>query len=157
YVRYPHEELYAVLSLESHRHRALIAGENLGTVPPEVTEAMAGHGVLGMYVLQYELAPGGGGLLREPPAASVASLHTHDMPTFRGFWEGRDVDDLEALGLLDARQAAEERGRRGAQREGLAALARARQPAEQAAGDGGRGDTDPYPLVLRDRLQHLAA
>jgi 4-alpha-glucanotransferase len=151
YVRYPHEELYAVLSLESHRYQALIVGENLGTVPPEVNESMARHGVLGMYVVQYELAPGGGGLQREPPPASVASLNTHDMPTFRGSWEGRDVDDLQALGLFDERQAAEERRRRGAQRQQLAGAAAAHWP---GAWDG-RGD--PYPLVLRDRLEHLAA
>ena len=150
YVRYPHEELYAVLSLESHRHQALIVGENLGTVPPEVNESMARHGVLGMYVVQYELAPGGG-LQREPPPASVASLNTHDMPTFRGSWEGRDVDDLQALGLFDERQAAEERQRRGAQRQQLAGAAAAHWP---GAWDG---RSDPLPLVLRDRLEHLAA
>jgi 4-alpha-glucanotransferase len=151
YVRYPHEELYAVLALESHRHRAQIVGENLGTVPPEVNESMARHGVLGMYVLQYELAPGGGGLQREPPAASVASLNTHDMPTFRGFWEGRDVDDLQALGLLDERQASEERRRRAAQRQQLVGSVLAHRP---GAWDG-RGD--PYPLVLRACLEYLAA
>src|SRR5260370_28033164 len=72
YVRYPHEELYALLALESHRHQAMIVGENLGTVPPEVDESMDRHGVLGMYVLQYELAPGGGGPPRAPPPRAVA-------------------------------------------------------------------------------------
>ncbi len=151
YVRYPHEELYAVLALESHRHRAAIAGENLGTVPPEVNEAMDRHGVLGMYVMQYELAPGGGGLLREPPAASVATLNTHDMPTFRGFWEGRDVEDLRSLGFFDDAQAKAELERRTAQKREMAAAVAARRPGEW----DGRGD--PYPLVLRDRLEHLAA
>jgi 4-alpha-glucanotransferase len=151
YVRYPHEELYAVLALESHRHRAMIVGENLGTVPPEVNESMARHGVLGMYVMQYELAPGGGGLQREPPAASVASLNTHDMPTFRGFWEGRDVDDLQALGFFDERQASEERQRRAAQRQQLVGSVLAHWP---GAWDG---ISDPYPLVLRACLEYLAA
>ncbi|MBV8201849.1 MAG: 4-alpha-glucanotransferase, partial [Acidobacteria bacterium] len=151
YVRYPHEELYAVLSLESHRHGAMIVGENLGTVPPEVDESMARHGVAGMYVLQYELAPGGGGLHREPPASSVAGLNTHDMPTFRGFWEGRDVDDLQALGFFDDGQAGEERRRRAAQRQLLAGSALACQP---GAWDG---HSDPFPLVLRAWLQYLAA
>jgi 4-alpha-glucanotransferase len=151
YVRYPHEELYAVLSLESHRHRAMIVGENLGTVPPEVNESMARHGVLGMYVMQYELAPGGGGLQREPPPASVAGLNTHDMPTFRGFWEGRDVDDLQALGFLDERQAREERQRRAAQLQQLVGSVLAHQP---SAWDG---RSDPFPLVLRACLEHLAA
>jgi 4-alpha-glucanotransferase len=147
YVRYPSEELYAVLALESHRHRAVIVGENLGTVPPEVNEAMERHGVLGMYVLQYELAPGGGGLQREPPARSVASLNTHDMPTFRGFWRGRDVADLQALGFFDAAQAHEEGMRRQRQREQLEAMV----PEEL------RAPGDPYPAVLRTRLEHLAA
>jgi 4-alpha-glucanotransferase len=150
-VRYPHEELYAVLTLESHRHRAAIAGENLGTVPPEVNEAMACHGISGMYVMQYELAPGGGGLLREPPADAVASLNTHDMPTFRGFWEGRDVEDLRSLGFFDDGQARAELERRAAQRQEMVAAVTARRPGEW----DGRGD--PYPLVLRDRLEHLAA
>src|SRR4030081_2891890 len=98
----------------------MIVGENLGTVPPEVNESMDRHGVLGMYVLQYELAPGGGGLQREPPPQSVASLNTHDMPTFRGFWEGRDVEDLRELGFFDDEQARQERRRRGAQLQQIA-------------------------------------
>jgi 4-alpha-glucanotransferase len=147
YVRYPDEELYAVLALESHRHRTVLVGENLGTVPPEVNAAMQRHGVLGMYVTQYELAPGGGGLQREPPADSVASLNTHDMPTFRGFWQGRDVADLQALGFLDAAQAHEEGERRRRQREQMTAAL----PADLAR------PGDPYSAVLGVRLEHLAA
>ncbi len=149
YVRYPHEELYALLALESHRHRAMIVGENLGTVPPEVNESMDRHGVLGMYVLQYELAPGGGGLLHEPAPRSVASLNTHDMPTFRGFCEGRDVEDLRALGFFDERQAQEERRRRGEQLHQLAAAVTAAGGADAAG--------DPYPLMLRRVQEHMAA
>jgi 4-alpha-glucanotransferase len=112
---------------------------------------MARHGVLGMYVTQYELAPGGGGPQREPPPASVASLNTHDMPTFRGFWEGRDVDDLQSLGFFDDRQAHEERQRRAAARHQMAAAVVARRPGDWD------GRSDPYALVLRDRLEQLAA
>lgn len=148
YVTYPAEELYALLCLESHRHRAVIVGENLGTVPPEVGEAMDRHNVLGMYVVQYELQPGSGGRLKPPPASSVASLNTHDMPTFRAFWEGRDVGDLEQMGLYDAGQARAERERRRALRREMAALLGREQEAE---------DPGIYPAVLRHRLEHLAA
>jgi 4-alpha-glucanotransferase len=98
YVRQPAEELLAVLCLESARHGTAIVGENLGTVPAETGEAIRRHGLLGLYVLQYELHSD-----REPappPLASVAGLNTHNMPTFRGFCEGRDLDELAALGLL---------------------------------------------------------
>ena len=153
YVTYPAEELYAILALESNRHRAMIVGENLGTVPPEVGEAMERHGILGMYVVQYELQPGSEGGLRPPPADSVASLNTHDMPPFRSFWNGDDVGDLENLGLFDAGAAAAERERRRALRRGMAALLppppRDPPPDPDAPGTAG--------AVLRDRLEWLAA
>jgi 4-alpha-glucanotransferase len=147
YVSYPAEDLYAILSLESHRHEAVIVGENLGTVPPEVGEAMERHGILGMYVVQYELQPGSEGQLRPPPADSVASLNTHDMPTFRSFWEGKDVDNLEGLGFFSAEEARAERERRRALRQGLAGLL---QP------PGKRDEAETYRAVLHDRLAWLA-
>ncbi len=118
YVTYPAEELYAVLALESHRYRAMIVGENLGTVQPEVNDAMNRHDVLGMYVVQYELQPQGQ-LLREPPARAVASLNTHDMPMFEGFWQARDVDELQGLGFFTDEEAGRERQRRQGIRERL--------------------------------------
>jgi 4-alpha-glucanotransferase len=147
YVTYPAEELYAVLALESHRHQAIIVGENLGTVPPEVNEAMERHEVLGMYVLQYELQPGSQPL-REPPAPSVASLNTHDMPTFQGYWQARDVDELHGLGFFTPEEVRHERQRRQAihqrMEESLPPAAR-----DQGAGTG--------RAILANCLDSLAA
>lgn len=108
YVRYPAEEMYAILSVESHKHRCLVVGENLGTVPAYVNETMAQHGVHGLYVTQYEVSPDPNWRLREVPATSVASLNTHDMPPFAAFWEGREIERWQALGLISE---AEARGR----------------------------------------------
>jgi 4-alpha-glucanotransferase len=146
YVRYPAEELYAVLSVESHRHRAIMVGENLGTVPPEVYEAMDRHEVLGMYVVQYELNPGSQGL-RPPPARCVASLNTHDMPTFEGFLQHKDVDDLQSLGFFTPEQARHEKERRGSIRHGM--------EEELPPEERGRGVATDAAL-LRRRLEHLA-
>lgn len=111
YVRYADEELYAILNVESHRHRAGIVGENLGTVPPYVDASMTRHNIHGMYVLQYELQPRRS--LRPVPATAVASLNTHDMRPFAGFWKGLDIEDRIDLGLLDKAGAqAERRARR---------------------------------------------
>lgn len=112
YVRYPAEELYAILSLESHRHRAEIVGENLGTVPGYVNSTMARHNVRQMYVVQYELTPGARRVLRPVPRGSVASLNTHDMPPFAAYWKCLDIEDRLTLGLLDSRGARIERKNR---------------------------------------------
>lgn len=109
YVRYPAAELYGILSLESHRHGTGIVGEDLGTVPAEVRRAMAQHNVSRTYVAQFAFSPEAAPVLQPPPARSMASLNTHDMPTFAGFWEERDLADRQELGLLDAAGAAAER------------------------------------------------
>jgi len=100
YVRYHAEELYAIFCLESTRHQTMLVGEDLGTVPPEVPVSMARHNFHRMYVVQYELKPDGTSALPEPPASSIASVNTHDMPPFAGFWQGRDIDERCNSGLL---------------------------------------------------------
>ena len=113
YVRYPAEEMYALLSLESHRHRACIIGENLGTVPAYVNAAMKRRRIQRMYVLQYQLAPDARKALGGIEPDSVASVNTHDMPPFAAFWRGLDIRDRLELGLLDPPGAAlENRNRR---------------------------------------------
>ncbi len=111
YVGYPANELYAVFSLESHRHRTVLIGEDLGTVPPEVPTAMDRHGLNRMYVLEYYLQPKQPALEPIFPG-SVASVNTHDMPTFSGFLEGTDIDDRLELKVLEASTAQPERERR---------------------------------------------
>ena len=152
YVEYPAEELWAILSLESHRAKAGIVGENLGTVPPEVNRAMAKHDIRQMYVVQYEIMgdpdhPN----LRPPPKKCVASLNTHDMPPFQGFLEGDDIDDRLDLGLLDEKTARKERKERAAMRRALAAVDQRRralrevQARQRAALVKGR----PYSAILQ--------
>jgi 4-alpha-glucanotransferase len=111
YVRYHADELYAILVLESRRHGCVIVGEDLGTVPPEVPKLMNKHGLRRMYVVQYEVKPGDPPI-NTPPAGSIASINTHDMPTFASFWTAKDVDDRLEQDLLDAKGAANERATR---------------------------------------------
>ena len=110
FVSTPAEEIYAILSVESHRQSAWLVGEDLGTVPPEVEGAMKQHGVRGMYVIQYEIRADEDRPLREVPEATVAGVNTHDMPPFASFWAGLDLDDRKDLGLLDG-EALERSGR----------------------------------------------
>ncbi len=52
YVAYPLDDLFGIVALESQRNRCLVIGEDLGTVPDAVREAMARYGAL-MYRLLY--------------------------------------------------------------------------------------------------------
>lgn len=54
YLRYPMEDLLRLISLESWRHRAIIIGENLGTVPETFNATLYERGVLGIDVLWFE-------------------------------------------------------------------------------------------------------
>ncbi|MGB6409570.1 MAG: 4-alpha-glucanotransferase [Candidatus Deferrimicrobiaceae bacterium] len=135
YVRYPAEEMYAVLSLESHRHGVRLVGEDLGTVPSYVRPAMARHGLSRMSVVQYELSPEPDQALKAAPAGSLGCLNTHDMPTFASFWGGGDIDDRLALGLLDEKGSREERTMRSRVKGALAAFLR-RQGWLKGSGSG---------------------
>ncbi|MCC6273005.1 MAG: 4-alpha-glucanotransferase [Deltaproteobacteria bacterium] len=148
YLRYPAEELYALLCLESHRARCLLVGEDLGTVPPETRTEMARRGLLRCHVASFELRPDGQAPFGTAPPASVASLNTHDMPTFAGFWEGRDLEDRHALGLMDEAAWALETRRRRELRDALETYFKL----------GAAGTEEPYlQSLLHGCLSHLAA
>jgi 4-alpha-glucanotransferase len=102
YVRYRADEWYALLSIAANETGAVVVGEDLGTVPGYVRPAMRSHGLLRTFVVQREASDQG---LPEPPASSVATLNTHDMPTWAGFWRGDDVPLRQELGLIDDEQA----------------------------------------------------
>ena len=109
YVRYAAEELYAIFNLESQRHQAILVGEDLGTVPPEVPESMERHNVQRMYVIQYALQPDPERALPPVPFHAVASVNNHDMPPFAAYWEGRDIGQRAELGLLGGQDPAGEK------------------------------------------------
>jgi 4-alpha-glucanotransferase len=103
YVSYPAEELFAVLTLESNLHRCEIVGENLGTVPPEIDEALPRHRIWGMYLAEFQSS--GGPDVPPPTASNVALVGTHDTPTFAGWIAGNDIGERIRCGLLAERNA----------------------------------------------------
>jgi 4-alpha-glucanotransferase len=120
YVRYPSEEVYAILSVESHRHDAGIVGENLGLVPPEVNEALTRHNIRQLYIVQSELSVDSRQKpLRRPKEDVVASLNTHDMAPFQSFIDGKDIDDRLSLKFLDRKSALKEKKTRNRLRKAL--------------------------------------
>ena len=104
YVRYPTEDLIGILALESQRQRCLVLGEDLGTVPEGFRERMAEANILSYRVLYFEqeLATGAFQPPSAYPALALAVVGSHDLPTLRGWWEERDLDLKEQLGLFPA-------------------------------------------------------
>ncbi len=107
YVRFPTDDLFGILALESARHRAVIVGEDLGTVPPEVPGTLRRWRVLGSRVLHFEREPDGryrAASSYEP--LSLATADSHDMATIAGWWAGRDIELCRAAGLIESDERA---------------------------------------------------
>jgi 4-alpha-glucanotransferase len=94
YVRYPADELLAIVALESHRAGAVVVGEDLGTVEGGVREQLADHGILSYRVMWFEDGP-----TSRYPELAMAAITTHDLPTIAGLWSGADIAEQRALGL----------------------------------------------------------
>ncbi len=122
YISYPHEELYAILCLESHVNRTQLVGENLGTVPPAVNRELEKREVSSLYVTEYEVRPDPEKALRPVPATAVASINTHDMAPVARFWDGSDIDDRVSIGVLGRDLAERDRPAREEQIDALASF-----------------------------------
>ena len=145
YVTYPAEELYALLSCESHRNRTTVIGEDLGTVPAGVRTSMRRHGVARTAVFLGALRPRAKRLDPEVPAGAVATLETHDMTPLAGFLHGDDIETRVATGQLDPGAARRE------------AAARRRLVVRMAAQSKVSGDVEgAAPAILASSLAALA-
>lgn len=94
YVRYPAEELLAILALEAHRSGAFVVGEDLGTVEPEVRVAMAERAMLSYRLMLFEGTDPGA-----YPELALAAVTTHDLPTIAGLLTDADLRRQAAAGL----------------------------------------------------------
>jgi len=94
YVRYPVDDLLAVLAIESERAGAFVIGEDLGTVEDGVREKLAAHRLLGTRLVYFEDGPPS-----TWPAGVAGAATTHDLPTVAGTWTHADAHRRAAAGL----------------------------------------------------------
>jgi 4-alpha-glucanotransferase len=135
YLTYPVEDLLRLVALESHRHRAVVIGEDLGTLPWGFADMLAGHGVAGMRVLLFEREGDGFKPAERWDAGAVAMSSTHDLPPVAGWWRGTDIGARAGLGQY-ADGGAAERALRAADRGQM----------WRAIGEGPEPD-EPGPVV----------
>lgn len=143
YLSYPVDDMLRILAVESHAARAVVIGEDLGTVPEGFRPKLDARGVLGMQVMAFEADAEG---RITPPGEwrpqAAAMTGTHDLPTIAGWWRGRDIEwswELGRSSQAESREGAEaERaGQRDAWWESFEAAGVA--PGERPAPE----DTDP--------------
>ena len=146
YVHYPLDDLMSVLALESERHACLVVGEDLGTVPPEMSHAMAERAVYSYRVLLFEKsADGSFHRPDEYPRRAIATVTTHDLPTLNGYWTASDIELRQRLHLYPSDEV-----RQRVQRERVldrAALLAALESADLVA-----PGSDPATVAYGDAL-----
>ena len=123
YIRFPQEALFAVVAIEAERNRCLVVGEDLGNVPPGFREKMADSGLYGCRLLYFHRTKTGG--FTDPKdyePATVASIGSHDLATLREWWDGTDLDEMEALNTLAGEGLSTARSQRELDRRALCAL-----------------------------------
>jgi 4-alpha-glucanotransferase len=153
YLRYPIDDLLRIAALESYRHRAIVIGEDLGTVPPEFRGRAARAGIAGMDVLWFQRNKSGFLAPKKWRRDAVAMTTTHDLPTVAGWWQGADIATRNTLGLVadvasETRQRAKDRA--ALWRAFCAARVAAGAPPDNAPVDAAIAFTaqSPAPLAL---------
>ena len=94
YVTSRARDLLAIVAVESQRARAVIVGEDLGTVEEGCRVELTRRNVLSYRLLWFEKSPPA-----RYPAEALAAVTTHDLPTSAGLWTGSDVRTQKELGL----------------------------------------------------------
>ena len=105
YLHYPMHDLLNLIALESRRNRAIVIGEDLGTVPEGFREAMLRAGMMGMEVLWFQREGERFLTLDRWHTHNAALSTTHDLPTIAGWWTGRDIEWQEKLGRISGQDA----------------------------------------------------
>jgi len=119
YLYYPVDDLLRLLALESHRHQAIVLGEDLGTVPDGLRDKLSARSILGMRVLLFEQDNTHFKPILDWPDNALATTSTHDLPTLNGWWHGHDIDWNARLDLIDSHTEIDWRKHREREREGL--------------------------------------
>ncbi|MEO3471468.1 glycogen debranching protein GlgX [Roseomonas sp. CAU 1739] len=113
--------MLAVLAQSSRAAGCTVVAEALGTVPDGFPDRLAAARVLAYRVLWFEREGDG---FRPPatwPDLAAACVSTHDVAPLAGWWEGTDIKERGALGLLSPDQVAVAQAARARERAALTA------------------------------------
>lgn len=99
YLRMPFDAFAAAAATESAARRCIVVGEDLGTVPVGLPPRLAAAAILSYRLLIFARRDGRYLDPADYPPNALVALATHDLPTWRGFWDGRDIALKFGLGI----------------------------------------------------------
>jgi 4-alpha-glucanotransferase len=101
-VYYPFEHLLAILKIESHLNQAIVIGEDLGVVPPEVKEALVDSGIFSNSLFYFEKQQNDEFVNSDDLSDQcLLMIANHDVPPFVGWWQHSDLKIKQQYGLID--------------------------------------------------------
>lgn len=101
FVRFDHDAMLAILTLEAERAGVVVVGEDLGTVEPWVQQELLDRGILGTSILWFEYWDSGA--IKDPfdwRREVLASVSVHDLPPTAGYLRNEHVRIRADLNLL---------------------------------------------------------
>ncbi len=152
YVRQPISDLLGLLALESRRHGALVIGEDLGTVPPELPGLLASWGILSSSVLCFEWEGERFRPSRSYSPRALVTANTHDLAPLGGYVAGRDLELRHEAGQIGDADALE--GARAGRRHEVRSLVD--RLVEEGLMPGPPGE-EPDPVALRGAVTAFLA
>jgi len=100
YVQMPFEALLAATAQESMKHRCVVIGEDLGTVPEGFREKMADWGIWSYLVMMFERDDNGSFRGIDHYAANaLVTFNTHDLSTYAGWRSFGDLKLKRSIGI----------------------------------------------------------
>lgn len=105
YVKYPWKDLLGIIALESQLNCTGVIGEDLGTAEEWMREELIKRKICSWKVFYFEKTLDGYKKADLYPEDAVCSITTHDLPPFKGFWHGKDIELRKKFSIFDEAQA----------------------------------------------------
>lgn len=104
YIKYHWKDLLGIITLESQINKTGVIGEDLGTAEEWMKEELIKRKICSWKVFYFEKGPYGYKPSSFYPEDALCSITTHDLPTLKGFWEGKDIQLRKQFSIFDEQQ-----------------------------------------------------
>lgn len=101
YVQYPWKDLLGIIALESQLNKVAVIGEDLGIAEEWMRKELIKRKISSWKVFYFEKHNEKFKPSRDYPEESLCSITTHDLPTFKGYWNGKDIKMRKKFNIFD--------------------------------------------------------